>query len=527
MQEVTCAQTGRGGCVAAGHPLTAEAAITVLREGGNAFDAVIAALWTACLTEPVLASLGGGGFLLARPRTGEAVVHDFFVHTPCVRRPEAELCFYPIDVDFGVATQRFHIGPGAAAVPGFTRGLFSIHRAHASMPMADLVAPALELTRDGVLMTAYQAYLLSVVGAIYRETPAARALFTSSGEAANPVMLAAGDRMQNPDLRSTLAALAHEGERLFYEGDLANTITTQCREHGGYLTREDLSRYRVHQRKPLTFRYRDCDLLLNPPPASGGMLIAFGLGLLGHTDLKACTFGSQAHAKRVASVMAATNHARLEACTKGQFTPDVSELLSPELLARYAKEVAPQPKSHRGTTHISVIDRKGNAASTTVSNGEGCGYIVPGAGFMLNNMLGEEDVNPAGFHRFTPGTRMSSMMSPSIAQRRDGSTFVTGSGGSNRIRTAVLQVLINLIDFGFDPQTAVEAARLHLEKNHLNYERTFPQATREALAQAYPEHTDWPEPNMFFGGAHTVCQQPDGTLVGAGDSRRAGVCRTC
>ncbi|MGB1012910.1 MAG: gamma-glutamyltransferase, partial [Nannocystaceae bacterium] len=267
--------------MAAGHPLTARAASMVLEAGGNAFDAVIAALWTACLTEPVLASLGGGGFLLGRTANGEAVVHDFFVHTPSVRRPTSELNFYPIDVDFGVATQQFHIGPGAAAVPGFTRGLFSIHRAHASMPMTELVAPALELTRGGVEMTDYQAYLLSVVGPIYRETREARELFMTSGEAGPGAMLRTGERQQNPDLAQTLEALAREGERLFYEGELASAMVGQCREHGGYLTAADLRNYEALRRSPLTCRYRDSDLLLNAPPASGGMLIAFGLGLLG------------------------------------------------------------------------------------------------------------------------------------------------------------------------------------------------------------------------------------------------------
>ncbi|MGB1276335.1 MAG: gamma-glutamyltransferase, partial [Nannocystaceae bacterium] len=198
--------------MAAGHPLTARAASMVLEAGGNAFDAVIAALWTACLTEPVLASLGGGGFLLGRSASGGAMVHDFFVHTPSVRRPATELNFYPINVDFGVATQQFHIGPGAAAVPGFTRGLFSIHRAHASMPMTELVAPALELTRGGVEMTAYQAYLLSVVGPIYRETREARELFMASGEAGPGAMLRTGDRQR-------LLRLAGHGLVLFQRDD--------------------------------------------------------------------------------------------------------------------------------------------------------------------------------------------------------------------------------------------------------------------------------------------------------------------
>lgn len=513
-----------GGIVAAGHPISAEAAASILRDGGNAFDAAIAALWTACATEPVLASPGGGGFLLAQPARGETTVYDFFVHTPRARRGEEE--FYPITVDFGVAQQVFHVGRGSVAVPGFVRGLFDVHRDHATLPMTCLVEPAVEAARSGLALTDYQAYLLDVVSPIFRIARDVKEVFACDDETApegdepSPRLKQAGDRYCNGALAKTLEALAVEGDDLFYEGDLAAEIEGLCLDGGGHVTRQDLSSYRVIRREPLERRYRTATLAFNPPPSSGGVLIAFSLELLVRHDLGCLGFGSASHAKRLLEVMAATNRARSEAMVDGVPSHD---LLGAELIERYARQVASEPASRRGTTHVSVIDAEGNAASATVSNGEGCGYMVPGTGFMLNNMLGEEDLNANGLGSWTGDRRMSSMMAPTAVRWDDGSFAVLGSGGSNRIRTAILQVLSNLIDFEMAPEQAVNSPRLHLEGAHLDFEALLSESTLARLRETFPDHTSWPERNMFFGGAHTALRTAAGELLGAGDPRRAGV----
>lgn len=514
----------RGGIVAAGHPISAEAAASILRDGGNAFDAAIAALWTACATEPVLASPGGGGFLLAQPAQGEKTLYDFFVHTPRTRRNEEE--FYPITVDFGVAQQMFHVGRGSVAVPGFVRGLFDVHRDHATMPMTRLVEPAVEAARAGVALTDYQAYLLEVVSPIFRIAHDVREVFACEAkspperEEPSPRLKQAGERYCNGALADTLEALAVEGDDLFYEGDLAAEIEGLCLVGGGHVTRQDLSSYRVIRREPLERRYRSATIAFNPPPSSGGVLIAFSLELLSRYNVTNLGFGSGAHAELMLEIMAATNHARSEAMTDGVSRDD---LLGADLVERYVREVASEPASRRGTTHVSVIDAEGNAASVTVSNGEGCGYMVPGTGFMLNNMLGEEDLNPTGLGSWTHDRRMSSMMAPTAVRWDDGSFAVLGSGGSNRIRTAILQVLSNLIDFEMAPEQAVNAPRLHLEGSHLDVEALLGESTMARLREAYPDHTAWPKRNMFFGGAHTAVRTATGALLGAGDPRRAGV----
>ena len=503
------------GMVAAGHPLTAQAGLRALEAGGNAFDAALAALCMACVAEPVLVSLGGGGFCLARTAAGDARVYDFFAHTPITKRERQGLDFRPIFADFGVAQQEFHIGLGSVATPGIARGIAAIHRAHGTLPLAEIVAPAVEVARRGMILTPFQSYIMQVIAPILRHTPEARALFTRGDP--EGTILQAGDRLDNPALADLLEALGREGDALFYEGEVAAAIERLSRDVGGHLTRDDLRRYRVIVREPLRLRYRGAGLLTNPPPSSGGLLIAFGLALLAGHDLADLPFGAPDTVELLADVQAATQSAR----ARHGSTP---VLLDPQVLEEAAAEVAAAPKASRGTTHLSVIDRDGNAAAITVSNGEGCGYLVPGTGTMLNNMLGEEDINPAGFHNWAPDARMSSMMSPTAIERDDGGLVVLGSGGSKRIRTAILQVLVNLLDHRMSVADAVAAPRLHLDGDRLNVEPGLDELARARLAARYPDHAFWPALNMYFGGVHAVVRDPDGALHGAGDPRRSGAC---
>ena len=244
------------------------------------------------------------------------------------------------------------------------------------------------------------------------------------------------------------------------------------------------------------------------------MLIRFAQQLLSSIEPSGLLFGSSGHLKALALVMEQTNLARhRHAAHEGS--------LDEATLEQYRAVIRNHPVTARGTTHISVIDGHGNAASLTLSNGEGCGHLVPGTGIMLNNMLGEEDLNPGGFHQWQEDVRVSSMMAPSLALD-SGRLVAIGSGGSNRLRTAILQTLCNMIDFGMPVEEAVAAPRIHLERDLISIEPGFPRESVEALVAAYPEHHLWEEKNLFFGGAHTVTF--DGSRFrGAGDPRRGGV----
>ncbi len=503
--------------------MTAEAAEQVLRAGGNAYDAALAALVAACVVEPVLASLAGGGFLLSAPRSGTPRLYDFFVQTPGRLPRPSDLDFHAIEADFGETRQEFHIGLGTAAVPGVVRGLFEIHDELGSIPMRDIVAPAVALAKNGIAITPFQAYLFRVVEATFAATASCRAIFGSrehSGE-----LLREGERLVQPELADVLEVLAIEGADLFYRGELGLSLSRDM-ANGGLIQVSDLERYQVLRRAPLRVGYRGATVLTNPPPSSGGLLAAFGLALLAADGGLDCEFGSAAHVGRLADVMAATSEARLEVEVAGLHRAEASGMLDDDFVERYRLEIAGRGRAYRGTTHISVIDADQNLASLTVSNGEGCGYVIPGSGIVLNNMLGEEDLNPSGFHRWTPDERMTSMMAPTALAWPDGRRIVTGSGGSNRIRSVILQMVANIVDFGLDIDAAVDAPRIHWERDRLDVEGGFdPERIAPALTD-HPEHRLWSGRNLFFGGAHTV-ESHRGDLRGSGDPRRAGVVRTC
>ncbi len=500
------------------------AAIEILRDGGNAFDAAIAATAAACVAEPVLASLGGGGFLLALPVDRPPVLYDFFVETPKIPRPPDAIDFRPIIADFGTATQEFHIGLGSVAVPGMVAGMFAVHRELCRLTPAHLFGPAIALARAGVPLTAMQTRIMDVVQPILRATPQSLAVFTDPAEGHR--LPAPGDRFRWPALADALEALASDGERLFYKGDIAAAILEASNSLGGHLTAADLHDYTVHRREPLRCTYRGATILTNPPPSAGGPLIAFGLTLADHEPPCADGANGAGHLGALARILAVTEQARHDSDLASDAVAGASYLQHPESVGRYLSALDPDQIVSRGTTHISIIDADGNAASVTLSNGEGCGEIVAPAGCMLNNMLGEQDLNPQGFHRWQPGRRLSSMMAPTIVRAADGSVTALGSGGSNRIRSAILQVLFNLLDFAMPPDSAVAAPRLHLEGGTLDIEAGPAPDAIAAASRWSQRHAVWPEPNFFFGGVHAVQRMPDGSVAGAGDHRRGGVARS-
>jgi gamma-glutamyltranspeptidase/glutathione hydrolase len=501
----------RKGVVAAGHELTAEAAAEVLAEGGSAFDAALAGAFMTFVAEAVFAAPGGGGFLMVRDACRNAIsLYDAFAETPLERRPAKDIDFYAIEANFGPAKQEFHIGLGSSATPGIVAGLFALHGDHGRVPMRRLVEPAVRAARDGFRLNDFQAYLFTVIAPILTASPGVAAVFAPGGK-----LLEAGETFRNPGLAETLAWLAEDGARLFVDGDIGKAVAAQSAALGGHLTLEDLRAYRAVRRAPLLWRHKGAAVALNPPPAASGPLIAFGLAFLEAQQRD----GPPDNAMLIAA-MEATNKAR---AAHGE---TLAALIEAGAITDALRASARHPAATRGTTHISVIDREGNAVSASLSNGEGNGHMVGEHGFMLNNMLGEEDLMPEGLGRWREGVRLSSMMAPTIVVAEDGSVTALGTGGSNRIRTAILQVAVNLLDRDMPLADAVEASRLHVEKSgQVSFEPGFSDSERAALLAAAPSAHAWPERNLFFGGVHTARRRADGSLEGAGDPRRRGVVR--
>ena len=495
--------------VATGHELVSQAAADILRLGGNAFDAAVASGFAGAVAEQTLTSLGGGGFLLARTAgvSGpvEEIFFDFFVDTPgrgLNHSPDPH--FFPVTIPFGGSDQVFNIGMGSVAVPGTLKGLLHVHKRLGRIPLADVLQPAIQLAR-GHKLNDFQATFLKMLHPIMTLTGTGRDLYEPGNR-----YLCSGDTLVNSDMADFLEALSDDHGASFYSGDIARLIDRDMREGQGLLTYEDLSSYGVIERKPLSAEYRGYTLLTGPPPSMGGALISLSLALLEQLP-KLKEWGSAEHLLRTTGLMHEVDHLR----ELGYSSPEqIQSFLKTGDVVGSTERIK---SFSRGTTHISIADYEGNVASMTCSNGEGSGYFAPGTGIMLNNMMGEDDLHPDGFHSSPPGERVSSMMSPSVVLKEGEVKLVMGSGGSKRIRTAITQVLTQVIDFGRDISTAVNAPRMHWDGEVLQLEPGFPEESLAELIKRFPVNV-WKERNVYFGGVHTVIPGFDSV----GDPRRGG-----
>jgi gamma-glutamyltranspeptidase/glutathione hydrolase len=485
------------GIVAAGHPLTAQAGVDVLRAGGNAVDAAVAAMLTSWVAEPLLSGPGAGGYMLVAGAGEKPTLLDFFVAAPgygaCL---DERAPLVPIEVDFaGDALQVFHVGASSCGTYGCPAGVDEAMRRWGSLTLGDLTPPAAALARDGVVLNAQQAEVVHLLEAILRTTPEAETLFAPGGR-----LLRAGDLFASPELGDTIERLGSEGSPPFYGGDIAAAVVDWVGAGGGVLTAEDLRRFDATAREPLAIGYRGSDVLTNPPPSAGGILLALSLRLLDGTV-------SPPPLAVIVRAMEAAQSARTEQFVEGLVVPDFAATLLGSRMG--------------STTHISVVDADGRACAVTCTNGEGSGVVVPGTGIHVNNIMGESDLNPLGFHHAPPGRRMPSMMSPTIVTVGGEVRLALGASGSNRIRSALLQTISGVIDDGMSVAEAVAAPRVHFENDVVYAE---PGTAIDGLRYDPYEVQRFRAPNMFFGGVQAVGRDPaTGALSGAGDPRRGGV----
>ena len=500
------------GVVAAGHPLTAQAGVEVLRDGGNAVDAAVACVLMSFVAESPLTGPGAGGFMLVHTPAGEDELLDFFVAAPGKGLDSLEPAeLTPIDVTFAEgAVQRFNVGPSSCGAYGTTLGLARALDRFGSLGLPDLVEQPARAAREGIEVVRMQAFLFTILEPILRSTPEGEAIYAPRGELARE-----GDKIRLPELGDLLERLGSEGPDFLYRGDVAAVVSDWVLERGGLLSREDLSSYEVAEREPVSVRYRGREVLTNPPPSSGGILIADALGILERLE--------QPHdAFVVAEVIASTNRARDEEFLLGLATEGYLE----QFLAKDALDsVATDLRSRLGnTTHIAVMDSDGGCATVTCSNGSCSGVVVPGTGVHLNNMLGEQDLNPHGYHRYQPGVRVPSMMSPTVVLREGVPEVALGSAGSNRIRSAILQTILAVVHDGQPAEEAVRRPRLHVEDDVVEAEPGVDPDVLDRLEANGWTVRRWSEENLFFGGVQAVARNLEtGELSGGGDPRRGGV----
>lgn len=466
----------RTGMVVSQSDIASEVGWKVIRDGGNAVDAAVATAFALAVTHPTAGNIGGGGFLVYRPAKGEPAGYDFREMAPAGSNPEMWLKDGKYDFDI------HHNSHRSVGVPGTVAGLHMAWKEQGSKPWKDLVAPAIALARDGFEISHGLARSLAGQLDEFKKYPASLAQFSNNG-----TPYEAGETLKQPDLARTLERIANEGPAGFYEGETALLIEKEMKANGGLITREDLKNYQAKKRTPVRGTYRGYEVIGMPPPSSGGIAVIQMLNVLEGFDLKANGYGSAQNLHLIAEAMRRAFADRARHLGDPDFNKDipVDMLISKQYAETLRRTINPSrasvsspgsftwPTESQETTHFSVVDANRNAVSLTytLEYGYGSRIVVPGAGFLLNNEMGDFNAGPGltderGLIGTTPnlaqpGKRMLSSMAPTILAK-DGQVFmVTGSPGGRTIINTVLMTVLNVVDFGMNAQEAVDAGRMH------------------------------------------------------------------
>jgi gamma-glutamyltranspeptidase/glutathione hydrolase len=443
------------------------------------------------------------------------VLLDFFVAVPGLGphgRPLDPSELHAFTVPFGDADQVFHIGPASVAVPGMLQGLCAAWERFGHLPLQELVAPAVECARQGVVLSPQSAFLYRILGEMLVFSPDAAAAYAPHGD-----LLGEGDAFRNLDLASTLEEVGRTGVAAMRPGGwLAEMVVAGLADTGGLVTAADIAEYRVIERRPLEMAFRGRTVFTNPAPSSGGVLIAAALAQM---QGRPPAVGAVAFYRAVAAAGEYANSLRTKDFARRLQDADADETDWTQFVEPTAG--TPVTRGPNGTTHVSVVDAGGMIASLSSSNGTGSGVTIPGTGFLLNNMMGEQDLNPGGFGSMPAGIRMTSMMAPTVVMEGARPRLGLGSAGSNRLRSAILQTLVSIVDDRMPIADAVARPRVHPEGGGIDVEGGVPEEVRAALETDGRVLRCWGDRNLFFGGVSAVGWRGD-ELQGAGDPRRGG-----
>jgi gamma-glutamyltranspeptidase / glutathione hydrolase len=481
---------GRQGMVASQNFMASQIGLDVLWDGGNAVDAAVATAFALAVTHPAAGNIGGGGFLLFRPAKGEPVAYDFREVGPARTGPTMFLKDGKYDADLH---HNSHLSVG---VPGTVAGLHLAWKERGRLPWRRLVAPAVELAKQGIPVTHGLARSLQDVLPHMKPYPSSVAQFSRAG-----VPYEAGDMLVQADLARTLQRIADKGPAGFYEGETAELIEKEMARGGGLITRADLAAYRPRKRAPLKGTYRGHEVLAMPPISSGGTALLQILNVLEGYDLKQRGFGSAATVHLVAEAMRRAFADRARYLGDPEFNPGLAETVArltskeyAQALARSIREDAASvssptsfewPAESAETTHLSVVDADHNAVALTytLEDSYGSKIVVPGGGFLLNNEMGDFNAGPGlttadGLigtepNLAAPGKRMLSSMTPTILVKDQKPFLVIGSPGGRTIINTVLLTILNVVDFGMNVQQAIDAPRFHHQwlPDRITYER--------------------------------------------------------
>ena len=519
--------TGSRGMVVANHPLASSAGAEMLLAGGNAVDAAVACLFALTVVEPMMVGVLGGGVIHLRLADGHHTILDDLSTAPLAAPPDL---FEPLSDEVGrnreTRGRENVVGPRAVAVPAALAGWCEALARFGTLPLAEILAPAIRLASRGFKVTPYLADAVSDLAPDLARDPGLAALLMPGGDP-----LRAGDRLIQGDYADSLALVAREGAAALYGGALGRALVAHMAAHDGLITADDLTAYQVIEREPIRGTYRGYEILGPPPPASAGVHVVQMLNILEAYDLGALGFGSAdavhllAEAQKIAFADRAVATADpafvdvpVERLTAKDYAAERRDGIDLERAKRWAPGVARESKN---TTHVTVADAAGNvvAATQTINGLFGACLQVPGTGMIANNYMYNFDPHPGRALSIAPGKRVFTSMAPMMALREGRFAFALGLPGALRIFPSALQAIVNLIDHGMTLQEAVEAPRIWTEGGVLEVEAAFPDAVVAALEARGHEVVRVPR---VAGGMNAVSRDPDGTLTGAACWRADG-----
>lgn len=486
------------GLVVSAHPLASEAGAKVMKMGGNAFDAVIAAQYALAVVYPQAGNIGGGGFLVGVKNSGEKFTIDFRETAPA----KASRDMY-LDKKGNANTDLSQNGRLAVGIPGSVAGFYATLK-HAKLPMSELIQPAIDLAEQGFAITEKEANLLNNQMQYFNEHNKIQTVFQKKNKWKQ------GDILIQKDLAETLKLIQKNGVKGFYEGKTAELIVAEMKHGNGIITLNDLKNYKVAERKPIVFDYKGNEIVSMPLPSSGGILLAQMLKMAGYENLEKYQQNSTEAVQIMVEAERRAFADRAEFMGDPNFITDkTSMLISDEYLRNRWKsfnkniatpsaevgKIIPQPKESTETTHISVIDKEGNAvAVTTTLNGlYGSKVVVSGGGFFLNNEMDDFSVKPGVPNMFgavggeansiKPGKRMLSSMTPTIVMKNGKPFIIVGTPGGTTIPTSVYQSIVNVVDFKLSPGMTVNAPKFHHQwlPESVMVENHFPGTTIQNL----------------------------------------------
>ena len=533
----------RNGMVASVDGVASQVGVEILRKGGNAVDAAVAVGFALAVTWPSAGNLGGGGFMLVRNADGKAEAIDYRERAPLAATRTMYLDEKG-EVIKGLSTETYK----AVGVPGTVAGMALAHKRHGKLPWADLVEPARKLAAEGFEVSFHLAQSLRHEATQKRMAKWAesRRIFLRNGR-----FYEMGERFVQPELAAALARI-QKNPRDFYEGESARILAADMKKNGGLITLEDLKTYEASIREPLRGRYRGYEVITMPPPSSGGIALIEMLNMIEPLDLKALGWGSAHYVHNLVETQRRAFEDRAQHLGDADFVEvPVERLTSREhaaerrrdidpYRARPSLEVRPAANEPTDTTHYSIIDAAGNVVSNTYTINDlyGAGMTVPGLGILLNDEMDDFTAQPGvanswglvqgDANAIQPRKRPLSSMTPTILARDGKAVLAVGSPGGPSIINTVLQVILNVVDFGMDIQQAVEAPRFHHQwlPDHIFWEEYgLSPDTRAALVRMGHAFREKPGSGDLrsIGDAQAIAVDPKtGMRLGGSDPRRGG-----